>query len=378
MTTLVGLFQWAPIGIPATLFLITVVVFFHELGHFLVARWCGVRVETFSIGFGPEVIGRTDSRGTRWKLSWVPLGGYVRFFGDADAASLPDREKITHMSADERRVSFPHKSIAQRAAIVAAGPIANFILAIVIFTGFFMFAGHTVLPPVVGGVKPHSAALAVGIKKGDIIRRINGEPIKEFDDIRAIVTLSAGQELAIDLERDGHLVAVHATPRMTRIKDPFAGDTDMLALGVQPDVNQKLTVERYGPIRAMGAATNQVWLIIHGTLSTVGQMVTGHASVSQMRGPLGMAAMAQKVASVSFLILIQLAAILSVSIGLINLFPIPMLDGGHLLYYACEVVLGRPLGERAQDVGYRLGLAAVLGLVLLVTWNDLVRQLNLF
>jgi regulator of sigma E protease len=281
------------------------------------------------------------------------------------------------MSAAERAVSFPHKNLAQRAAIVAAGPIANFILAIVIFTGFFWIVGHAVLPPVVGGVKPNSAAESVGIRKGDIIRSINGTKIAEFDDIRAIVAFSAGQELAIDLLRQGHPVALHAMPRLTRIKDPFAGDTDVIALGILPDLKREPVVVHYGPIHAVGAATSQVWLIVHGTLTTIGQMVTGHANLSQLRGPVGMAGMAQKVAAMSFLILIQLAAVLSVSSGLINLFPIPMLDGGHLLYYGCEAVLGRPLGERAQDVGYRLGLAAVLGLVLLVTWNDLVR-LNLF
>ncbi len=377
MQTLLGFVHWVEFGLPAYLFLITVVVFFHELGHFSVARWCGVKVETFSIGFGPEIFGWNDSKGTRWKLSWIPFGGYVKFFGDADAASLPDREKASGMTAEEMRVAFPHKGIAQRAAVVAAGPIANFILAIVIFAGFFMVIGHPVIPPVVGGVKPNSPALAVGIKKGDIIRSINGQKIVEFDDIRGIVTFSAGQNLLLQVERQGRLIDFHATPKLMSIKDPVAGDADILALGITPDPNSHLTIRHYGPIGAIGAAGSQVGLIVHGTMSVIWQMVTGHANVSQLRGPIGMAGMAQKVAALSFWSLIEFAAVISVSIGLINLFPIPMLDGGHLLYYGCEAVLGRPLGERAQDVGYRLGLVAVLGLVLLVTWNDLVR-LNLF
>lgn len=377
MTAIHDLLQWAPLGFPAYVFLITVVVFFHELGHFAVARWCGVRVETFSIGFGPEIIGWFDRKGTRWKISWVPFGGYVKFFGDADAASIPDREKLLWLSAAERMIAFPHKPLFQRAAIVAAGPVANFLLAVVIFATFLFIFGHASIPARVGSVTPHSPAETAGIKKGDLIRSINGETITEFDRLPEIVSLSAGQNLAIGIERGGRQLLIHATPRLLHVNDPLQGEANVVALGVHPEARPKVTVVRYGMLEAVGAGVERVWLIVHGTLSTIWQMVAGQVDMSQLRGPVGMAGMAQKVAAMSFWYLVQLAAVISVSIGLINLFPVPMLDGGHLLYYAFEAVLGRPLGERAQDVGYRLGLAAVLGLVLLVTWNDLVR-LNLF
>jgi regulator of sigma E protease len=377
MTALADLFHWIPLGLPAYVFLITVVVFFHELGHFAVARWCGVKVETFSIGFGPAIFSWIDRKGTKWKVSWIPFGGYVKFFGDADAASVPDREKISGLSEADKRVAFPFKPIYQRAMIVAAGPVANFILAVVIFAFFFYLFGHASVTPVVGSVAPHSAAEAAGIRKGDIIRSINGEAITDFDRLPEIVSLSAGQNLTLVVQRQAKTFTVHAMPRLMHVKDPLQGDANVVALGVRSDPKAKLTVVHYGLVDSVGAGIGRVWLIVHGTLATIWQMVAGYTDMSQLRGPLGMAGMAQKVAAMSFLYLIQLAAVISVSIGLINLFPIPMLDGGHLLYYACEAVLGRPLGERAQDVGYRLGLAAVLGLVLLVTWNDLVR-LNLF
>jgi regulator of sigma E protease len=377
MTVIHDLVQWFLYGFPAYIFLITVVVFFHELGHFSVARWCGVKVETFSIGFGPEIFGWFDRKGTRWKISWIPFGGYVRFFGDENAASLPDRDKAAHMTAEERRVAFPHKSLAQRAAIVAAGPVANFILAIAIFWGALLAFGYTKVEPLVGSVRANSVAQSVGIKKGDIIRSINGQRIDDFLAIREVVSLSAGKDLVIEVQRGDRVFKVHGTPRLMKVEDKIAGTQNIVGLGVISDDHAKLTTVKYGPIDAMGVSLGRVWLIVHGTLTTVWQMVAGQVDMSQLRGPVGMAGLAQKVAAISFWSLVQLAAVISVSIGLVNLFPIPMLDGGHLLYYACEAVLGRPLGERAQDVGYRLGLAAVLGLVLLVTWNDLVR-LNLF
>jgi regulator of sigma E protease len=377
MQALHDLFNWVPLGLPAYIFLITVVVFFHELGHFAVARWCGVKVETFSIGFGREIFGWFDKKGTRWKISWIPFGGYVKFFGDADAASTPDRERISSLSEAEKKVSFPHKPLYQRAMIVAAGPVANFILAIVIFSSFFYFFGHATIPARIGSIKPNSPALAAGLKPGDLVRSIDGEKITDFDRLPQIISLSGGRTLTLEVERQGHVMTVQATPRLMQVKDPLQGTSNVMALGVYQEKNPKLTVIHYNVFQAVGAGTGRVWLIVHGTLSTIWQMVAGEVDMSGLRGPVGMAGMAQKVAAMSFWYLIQLAAVISVSIGLINLFPIPMLDGGHLLYYGCEAALGRPLGERAQDVGYRLGLAAVLGLVLLVTWNDLVR-LNLF
>lgn len=378
MTALHDFLAWLPSGAPAYIFLITVVVFFHELGHFLVARWCGVSVETFSIGFGPEIVGWNDRRGTRWKISWIPFGGYVKFLGDIGAASTPDRELLESLPEDERAGAFPLKPLWQRAAIVAAGPFANFILAIVIFSAMFMIFGQSYNKPVVDGVVPGSPAAIAGIQKGDLIRSINGSAINDFSEIKQIVTLNTGEALAIGLERQGHMLTVMAKPKMTTLNDPFGGKNRMMGLGitniVKPD---RITRVHFGPVQAVDAACEQTWLIVKSTFVYMWQMSTGYADTSQLRGPIGVASVSQKVASISFVALITLAALMSVSIGLINLFPIPLLDGGHLLYYGFEAVLGRPLGVRAQDVGFRLGLAAVLGLMVLVTWNDLVR-LDLF
>ncbi|HTT99626.1 MAG TPA: RIP metalloprotease RseP [Rhizomicrobium sp.] len=368
-----GLINWVPLGLPAFLFVITVVVFFHELGHFSVARYFGVKVETFSIGFGPEIVGWTDKKGTRWKISWIPLGGYVKFFGDLDAASRPDREGEKKMTDKERSESLLAKPVFQRMAVSAAGPFANFILAIVIFTLMFMLFGRPSQAPLIGAVQAGSAAQEAGLKAGDVVRDINGTAIADYDQMLPIIATSAGQDLAITVSRAGQLLTVHATPRVVRRKDPLGYLENIPTLGITSSVKAPLTIVRYGPVGAVGAAVQETWEIVTGTLKSLGQIATGRTDASQLRGPVGTAGLAKKVAEIGFLALIQLTALLSVSIGLINLFPIPVLDGGHLLYYGCEAVLGRPLGERAQDVGFRFGLALVLGLVLFVTWNDLVR-----
>lgn len=377
MEAIRNLVGWAPVGLPAWLFVITLVVFFHELGHFFVARFFGVRVETFSLGFGPEIFGWSDRKGTRWKVSWIPLGGYVKFFGDADASSRPDREKSESMTAEERAVSLPSKPVYQRALIAAAGPFANFILAIVIFTVMFLSFGRLVVPPVIGSVAPNSAAQAAGIRAGDTIRAINGVRINDYLKLQEKVVLSAGQSLEITLERGGRLLTIHAAPRLVRRADQLGNMQNIPTLGVTSSAKVKPRIIRYGILGALTEGVAQTWDVVTGTLTGLKQIIFGQADPSQLRGPVGTAGLAGKVAGFGILALIQLVALLSVSIGLINLFPIPVLDGGHLLYYGCEAVLGHPLGERAQDVGFRFGLVLVLGLMIFVTWNDLVR-LNLF
>jgi regulator of sigma E protease len=373
MSVFGNIVSWAPLGLPAWLFVITVVVFFHELGHFAMARLFGVKVEVFSLGFGREMFGWTDKKGTRWRVSWIPLGGYVRFLGDADAISRPDNEGVESLDAAERPRALPSKPVYQRALIAAAGPFANFILAIVIFTAMFLAFGRLAIPPVIGTVSAGSPAAAAGIKPGDVIRSIDGVAIKDYTQLQEIVPLSAGQELAITLLRGGRELTVHATPRNIRHKDQFGYEENGPLLGVTQSLTAKPTIVRYGPVEALGESVHQTWSIISGTMKGLEQILLGRTDASQLRGPVGTAGLAKKVAELGFLALIQLAALLSVSIGLINLFPIPVLDGGHLLYYGCEAVLGRPLGERAQDVGFRFGMALVLGLVLFVTWNDIIR-----
>ncbi len=378
LSALQGLISWTPLGLPAFLFVITVVVFFHELGHFLVARACGVKVDIFSIGFGPEIVGFNDRSGTRWRLSWVPVGGYVKFAGDANAASMPDAEAAAKLTPAERRHTLFFKPLWQRASVAAAGPLANFLLAIALFTGLNLNNGHNVLAPVVGGVVKDSPAAAAGILPGDRITAVDGAAISDFEQLPEIVSVSGGRNLAIVLDRAGKIITVHVLPHMMLTRDVLGDMGDSMVIGVRQSTRMSdWTHQSYGLSGAFGAAANESWDITRTTIQGIAQMVRGYASADQFRGPLGIMKMTRQVAVFGFLALLNLAAVLSVSIGLANLFPIPLLDGGHLLYYGCEAVLGRPLGERAQDVGFRLGLVLVLGLMLLTTWNDLVR-LNLF
>lgn len=378
MEALRDLINWIPVGLPAFAFVITLVVFFHELGHFAIARACGVGVETFSIGFGPAIVSWKDRRGTQWKISWIPLGGYVKFLGDADAVSRPDEELVRQLPAEEQSHAFLNKPLWQRASVVIAGPAANFVLAILIFAATFVIFGREVVIPRVDAVQPGSAAQAAGLKPGDIIKRADGTTINEFSDVQSIVTMSAGRDLPIVVERNGKLLTLHATPKLLEVKTGFG---DVQRVGVLGVVNNLSTNEvqlvRYGIPGAVGEATVRTWDIVDSTMTYLWRMVVGQQDASQLSGPLGIAKVSRQVASIGIIELINLAALISVSIGLVNLFPVPILDGGHLLYYACEAIMGRPLGARAQDVGFRLGLAVMLGLMVLATWNDLLR-LNLF
>jgi regulator of sigma E protease len=371
LLSMTGSIQGFAIATVAFLFVITVIVFFHELGHFLVARWVGVRVETFSVGFGPEIVGFNDRKGTRWKISWIPLGGYVKFFGDENAASVPDREKLAKMDADERAGAFEHKSLPRRAAVVAAGPIANFLLAIVIFSSIFYFMGRTVTAPLVDEIVPGSAAEQAGFMVGDRITSINGDPVEAFSDLTRIVRLSAGQVLTIEVERNGEIVTLEATPQASEVDDQFGGTQTVGLLGIQRNIQNDLIVEEYGLLESVAKGSMETWFFAKNTMIALGGIVAGNQSADQLGGPLRIAQISGQIAAVSIPALINLAAILSVGIGLINLFPIPMLDGGHLMFYAFEAVRGKPLSDRMQDLGFRVGFALVIGLMLFVTFNDL-------
>ncbi|MBV9550900.1 MAG: RIP metalloprotease RseP [Alphaproteobacteria bacterium] len=365
-----------PAGFPAFLFYITLVVFVHEMGHFLMARFFDAKVDAFSIGFGPEIFGFNDKRGTRWKLCCIPVGGYVKFAGDADAASTPDPE-ASRASEAERAQMMLFRPVHQRALVAAAGPFANFLLAIALFFGLFLYSGHTIVTPLTGEVIKASAAEAAGFRAGDLVVRIDGRQIDDFAELQEVVATSGGQKLSFDVLRDGQLRTIPVTPRMV-VRQDFLGralPTPTVGLTLSPKA--KVITRHYNPLQALGAATGRTWEVISLSLKGVGQLITGRANLDQLQGPVGIAQITKKVAEFGILPFIGLLAFLSVSIGLINLFPIPLLDGGHLLYYACEAVLGRPLGERVQDVGFRLGLVLVLGLMLLATWNDIAR-LNLF
>ena len=354
-------------------FVLSLVVFFHELGHFLVARRCGVRIMVFSIGFGPEIVGFDDRYGTRWKISAIPLGGFVKFFGDDNAASVPDTARIAAMDAQERAQSFAFQPVYKRAAIVVAGPLANFILAIVIFAGVFMLYGKQTMSARVDSVLADSAAAAAGFKPGDLVVAIDGRPIDNFAEMQRIVSTSTGETLTIKVDRGGVPQVLKATPALKEVKDNFGNVQRVGVLGISRSMApEDLKLHPVSPPQAIWMSVQETWSVIDRTLGYIGGVIVGREAANQLGGPIRIAQMSGQVASFGFVPLIQLAAVLSVSIGLLNLFPIPLLDGGHLLFYSIEALRGRPLSERAQEVGFRIGLAIVLMLMIFATFNDIV------
>src|ERR1700691_3872692 len=355
------------------LFVLSLVVFCHELGHFLIARWCGVRILVFSIGFGPELVGFNDRYGTRWKISAIPLGGFVKFFGDDNAASVPDSSRIASMDAGDRAQSFACQSVAKRAAIVVAGPVANFLLAIVIFAGIFGLYGKQSMTARVDTVQPDSAAAAAGFQPGDLVLAINGSAIGDFADMQRVVSESAGESLDITVDRKGAQVVLKATPALKEIKDNFGNVHRIGILGItRSTAPEDLKFQPVPPPQAVWMGVQETWFVIDRTLSYIGGVVVGREAADQLGGPIRIAQISGQVASIGFVALIHLAAVLSVSIGLLNLFPIPLLDGGHLLFYSIEAMRGRPLSERAQEVGFRIGFALVIMLMIFATFNDIV------
>jgi regulator of sigma E protease len=355
------------------LFVLSLVVFFHELGHFLVARWCGVRILVFSIGFGPEIVGFNDRHGTRWKISAIPLGGFVKFFGDENAASAPDNARIAAMDERERSQSFAFQPVAKRAAIVVAGPLANFVLAVVIFAGVFMLYGKQTMSARVDSVQPDSVAAEAGFKPGDLVVAINGHTIDSFAEMQRVVGASAGEPLAVTVDRDGTQLVLTATPALKEVKDNFGNVQRIGILGISRSMApEDLKTHPVAPPQAVWLAAQETWSVIDRTMRYIGGVIAGREAANQLGGPIRIAQMSGQVASFGFVPLIQLAAVLSVSIGLLNLFPIPLLDGGHLLFYLIEGIRGRPLSERAQEVGFRIGLAIVLMLMIFATFNDIV------
>ncbi len=461
---LVGL--WAVLSnVWPFLLVLTPVIFIHELGHFLVARWCGVKVQTFSIGFGKEIFHFYDRYGTRWRFAWVPLGGYVKFMDDDNASSFPSREALDRMTPAEREGAFQTKPLAARAAIVAAGPIANFLLSIGIFTLLLTFLGEMVTPPRVGEVEAGSRAAAAGLKVDDTVVRINGEdiasfgeidrmvalygnrpltvvvdragnpveltvapaasgaasdsagkkterptigilpplmparvggvvsgspaahagfeagdlivgidgmPIKSFKDMQAIVKASAGRELAFEVERGGQTARLVATPEEREATDASGTKIKQGMIGIRaaPPEGQ---LRRYGPIEAFGQAVGKTYAIVNDSVTALYLIATRSMSADQLRGPLGIAEMSAQVASWGVVPLISFLAMISVAIGFFNLLPVPVLDGGHLMFYAIEAVRRQPLSERTQEISFRIGLALVLLLFIFVTIKDTTR-----
>jgi regulator of sigma E protease len=369
----------AVVTIAAFLFVLTIVVFFHELGHFLAARWCGVKVEAFSVGFGKEIWAFVDRHGTRWRLAWIPLGGYVKFMGDENAASVPSREAIDKLSEEDRAGNFHAKPLWQRAFIVAAGPLANFILAVLIFASLYAIVGHRVTAALVDEIQADSAAAEAGFEIGDQVISIDGSRIESFADMQRIVSTSADRTLSFVVRRNGREVELKATPKRREITDRFGNKLRVGLLGVRRSANaQDWEFRRHGPASAVWLGMKETSFIVTTTLSYLKGIITGREKADQMRGPLGIAEVSGQMARAGLAALLHLSGVLSVSIGLINLFPVPMLDGGHLMFYGIEAVRQRPLSERTQEIGFRIGLAFVLMLMVFATWNDLLHVAQKF
>ena len=351
------------------LVILTVLVFVHEFGHYLIARWNGVRVEVFSIGFGPEVFGWWDRAGTRWKFSTIPLGGYVKMFGDSDASSGRPAPGLARLAQAERDVSFHYKRLGQRSAIVAAGPAANFLFAIVVLAILFMTYGQPFTPAEVGQVQPDSAAEQAGIQPGDTILSINGRTVQRFEDVQQTVRLNPGVPMAIVVRRDGRELALDVTPARTELTDRFGNHYQIGLLGI---ARSGMEYVKRDPATALLQAGTETWDLSAATLKAIWQIVIGTRATDELGGPLRIAQMSGEVAQGGVVAVLWFMAVLSINLGLINLFPVPVLDGGHLLFYAAEAVRGKPVGQRAQEYGFRIGLALVLTLMVFATWNDLV------
>ena len=356
------------------LFILTIVVFVHEYGHYKVGRWCGVDVTTFSIGFGKEIFGWTDKHGTRWRFAAIPLGGYVKFAGDSNAASQPDAEAVAGLSQAELSRTLPGATVARRSAIVAAGPVANFIFAILVFAAIVMAFGRTTIAPRIDRVTPASAAAQAGLAPGDLILSVDGVQMSSFDEVRRIITINAENTLRFVVIRNSIETTVDVTPALVERRHALGvervGVIGVTAANKPEDVRQV----SYGPVEAVAYGVRESWFIVTRTFDYLGKLLTGREKADQLSGVIHIAEVSGHVASTGGIVsLLTLAAVLSVSIGLMNLFPIPMLDGGHLVFYAFEALRGRPLSERVQEYAFKAGIAFVLMLTVFVTWNDITR-----
>jgi regulator of sigma E protease len=351
------------------LIVLTVLVFVHEMGHYLVARFNRVRVEVFSIGFGPEIFGWTDKAGTRWKVSAIPLGGYVKMFGERDMIGWGEEERS--MTPKEMAVSFYHKRLPQRAAVVIAGPLANFVFAIILLGAMFFIAGSPSPLSGIGTVQKGSAAAAAGFQSGDRIIAIDGVGVRWFEELRSAVIMAPGRELKFDVERKDRLIKLSATPMQVDQGEGAKEPRIIGRLGVTPDPGHVENI-RHGPLESILLSIEWTYGLAGKILGYLGGVIAGSESADQLGGPLRIAEMSGDMARGGIVSLIVFIAALSVNLGLINLFPVPMLDGGHLVFYAIEAIQGHRVSERIHEYGLRIGVVLVLMLMVFATWNDLV------
>lgn len=358
-------------GIPVTLisFLLVIgpLIFVHELGHYFAGRVFGVKADAFSIGFGREILGWTDKRGTRWKVGWMPLGGYVKFAGDMNPASTPTDEWL-QLPAEERNGTFQAKPLWQRFIIVAAGPLTNFLVAIAIFAGFFLAFGEPRTPPVINFVAENSAAAAAGLRPADRITQVGGRTVERFEDIARIVSIRPDEPLEIKLVRDGGPMSVIAIPQADIERDRFGNEFRRGLLGISPTAK---VIEPLPASQILGASVRHTWDVVVMMVDTMGQIITGRRSVKELGGPLKIAQYSGQQAVMGWLPFIEFMAMISINLGFINLLPIPLLDGGHLFFYMLEGIRRRPLPPQAQEWAFRSGLALLLSFMIFVTFNDL-------
>ncbi len=349
--------------------IISVIVFIHEFGHYWVAKKCGVKIESFSIGFGKELCGWTDKHGTRWKIAPFPFGGYVKMLGDENAASVPDSDALANMTEEDRKRAFPNKKLWQRFLIVRAGPAANYILSAVIFAGFFGYYGKPSTMPIVGSVVAESPAAKAGFQEGDIITRINSDSIDSFRHIVSIVAIHPEVELDVSFTRDGEEHNVKITPEKKVQKDNFGNNIEIGLMGVR--AAGKSQYEKVGYLTAVKLGINETYLMTKRTLEAIGQIITGKRSADQLSGALRIAEYAGKSVERGMETVFWFMAVLSLNLGLINLFPIPMLDGGHLFLYTIEGIRRKPLTEKIQEIMFRVGFTALIFLMVFAIYNDL-------
>jgi regulator of sigma E protease len=362
-----------PMAVLPFLVVLTVIVFVHEMGHYLVARWNGIAIQTFSIGFGPELIGFNDKHGTRWRLAVIPLGGYVRFVGDMNAASQPDESFIERAGPELSSQLFANKNVWRRIAVVVAGPLANVLFTLLILYALLLGYGRYIAPAVLQTINPGSAAAEAGLQPGDKVLSVDGFAVRGFDDFQRLIATAPERTVTIVLERAGDTETVRATPRSGERKDPFGNVQRVGVLGIANTFNASDYIQyKPNPIEAIGMTFEEVRFIIDRTAAFLGDFFVGRGDVEQLGGPVKVATVSQQVATLGIIPLINLIALLSLNIGLVNLLPIPMLDGGHLVYYLIEAVRGKPLTQRVQEIGFRFGLAIVLTLMVFTLVNDLI------
>ena len=358
-------------AVPAFLVLLTVIVFVHEMGHYLVARWNGVAIQTFSLGFGPEMVGFNDRRGTRWRLSAIPLGGYVRFVGDMNAASMPDPAAAADFPPEMQSQLFVNKGVWRRIAVVAAGPLANVLFTFVVLYGLIVSYGQYVIPPVISSVTPGSVAATAGLLAGDKVVSVDGFSVRGFEDFQRLVSTAPDRPVAIVVERAGADVPVRLVPQSVNETDRFGNVHRVGRIGVTRDVsNSDVTLYRPNPLEAVGLTVDEIHFIVDRTVAFIGDFFVGRGDVEQLGGPVKVAQVSGQVATLGIVALINLAALLSLNIGIFNLLPVPVLDGGHLLYYLIEAVRRRPLSQKAQEIGFRVGFAIVGALMVFTLLND--------